>query len=91
MPYDSTGGALARDFGLGNFWDDVYGIAGKVQTAAGAIGSVQKGETRVALVPAGQTSIVPGGSGMFTAGVPVNWPLYLAIGLGAYLLLKGRR
>lgn len=90
MPYAQTGGALARDFGLGNFWDDLYATAGKVQTVAGAAGSIQRGESKVALVPASGASIVMPGSGTFTAGIPVNWPLYLAIGLGAYLLLRRR-
>lgn len=90
MPYTQTGGALARDFGLGGFWDDVYRAAGKVQTVASAAGSVQRGESKIALVPATGTSLVLPGGGLFTAGVPVNWPLYAALAFGAYMLLRRR-
>jgi hypothetical protein len=90
MPYNRTGAALGREFGLGNFWDDVYGVAQKVGIVADTISQVKQGNKSIAVVPSSGTSLVTP-AGQFGVGVPVNWTLYAMIGLGAYLLLrKGR-
>lgn len=96
MPYQQKGAALGQDmgvgFGLGNFWDDVYGVASKVAQGAQVVGSIVGGQNSVAVVPRGTVSIVPSLPGSPLAmgvGIP-SWVLPVGGAALLYLLLRKR-
>lgn len=83
MPYNRTGAALGRSFGLGNFWDDVYKTSQTVAQVADTVRQVKSGQQQVVVVPTA--------SAIKSQLAAINWPLYLAIGGAAYFLLSRAR
>lgn len=84
MPYSATGAALGRSMGLAGFWDDVYKVTDTVRQVADTVRSVRSGQSQVAIVP---TPVFNAAQAVTSMG----WVLPVAIGLGAFLLLRKRR
>lgn len=83
-------GVPASGFGpyLGDFFDDVAKIAGKVGTVAGELSKVNTGQATIATVPTGYSSFtVPVGTGV-SASIP-TW--VLGAGIGVLVLLAMRK
>lgn len=84
MPYSATGAALGRKMGLSGFWDDVYKVGTGIAQAADTVRSVRSGQSQVAIIP---TPVYNVGQAVTSMG----WIVPVAIGLGAFLLLRKRR
>lgn len=90
---------LTREVGLGDLWDTIGKIAGKVSQVADTVASatpyardVATGKASVAVVPRNSTStVVSGGSPVAIpiAGMP-SWVLPVGLGVVGILLLKRR-
>lgn len=74
---------------LGNFFDDLAKIAGKVGTVSGKIAEVTSGESKVAVIPSGYSTItVPIPGQPVGVSIPI---LPLAIGAGLLLFMVMRK
>lgn len=74
---------------LGDFFDDVSGITGKISAVAGKISDVVTGKASVTTVPTGYSSFTfPVGSGQYSQSIPL-W--VLGAGAGVLLLMTMRK
>lgn len=76
---------------LGNFFDDLAKIAGKVGLISGKVGDVVSGKSTVATIPTGQASLtVPMGNSAFSQAIPV-WVLGVGAAGLLYLAFRPKR
>jgi hypothetical protein len=85
MPYSATGAALGRSMGLSGFWDDVYKVGSGIAQAADTVRSVRSGRSQVIVAPSPLVNAAQ------AVQSNMGWIVPVAIGLGAFFLLRKRR
>jgi hypothetical protein len=88
-PYSLMGvGPNGRGPYLGDFFNDVAGVAGKISAVAGKVSDVVTGKSTVATVPTGYSSFTLPIAGGYSQTIPL-W--VLGAGAGALILLAMRK